>query len=678
MKRLSILAALLGLILSVNVNGYSVTREDTVKDILVEEFSQSGASDFFVAGSRWVPLPEYSDREGWDSCLGAYAQQYIKGGEKYLDYKWQSVPATAYLEYERSGERKIMETPLDQNRLALNALMLAELAEGKGRFLDRLLDGAWHFAHMPSWVLSAHHPRQKSKRSLPDSREQLIDLVSGGCGATMSYILYFFKDSFDAIDPSISFEISRAIKRNILDPYLNEDEDNANWWLGFTGANGGIVNNWNPWCNSDTILAFLLVEEDQKRLDAAVWKSVRSVDKFINYVKKDGACEEGPSYWQHAAGKLYDYLQIMHDASQGRYNMFSHWLVRAMGEYISRSYIADGYVVNFADATAKLSLDPSVVYNYGKAVGSDEMMDFAIYNLADKEKSRFKEPKAVIWKDSFRSLCSIRNLEEMRHRVEELNSAGNFNASLAELRKCVPPVVWYELTEFCYMKNRSGWFFGAKGGHNNESHNHNDVGSFLLYMDGVPMFIDAGVGTYTKKTFSSERYTIWSMQTNYHNLPLINGTAQHEGAEYHSRDAKAGKHSFCLDIAGAYTEDACCNSWKRTYTLTDKSLKISDIYTLSERRAADVLNFMVQGQVHLPGDVLEDGTKLRKGEIVVENMGKKALLRFPVSMIPSVEAISLDDPRLSNVWGPSIRRISLTSAADAPASGRYDFTITCY
>ena len=113
MTRFSIIAALLGLIFFVNVNGYSATREDTVKDILVEEFSQSGASDFFVAGSRWVPLPEYSDREGWDSCLGAYAQQYIKAGEKYLDYKWQSVPATAYLAYERSGERKLMETPLD-------------------------------------------------------------------------------------------------------------------------------------------------------------------------------------------------------------------------------------------------------------------------------------------------------------------------------------------------------------------------------------------------------------------------------------------------------------------------------------------------------------------------------------------------------------------------------------
>lgn len=36
-----------------------------------------------------------------------------------------------------------MEVPYDANRQALNALMLAELAEGKGRFIDQLLNGAY-------------------------------------------------------------------------------------------------------------------------------------------------------------------------------------------------------------------------------------------------------------------------------------------------------------------------------------------------------------------------------------------------------------------------------------------------------------------------------------------------------------------------------------------------------
>ncbi len=69
-----------------------------------------------------------------------------------------------------------MEVPYDANRQALNTLMLAELAEGKGRFIDQLLNGAYMSCEMNSWVLSAHLPRQSSKRSLPDFREQIIDL----------------------------------------------------------------------------------------------------------------------------------------------------------------------------------------------------------------------------------------------------------------------------------------------------------------------------------------------------------------------------------------------------------------------------------------------------------------------------------------------------------------------
>ena len=44
--------------------------------------------------------------------LGGHADFLIRSGEKYLDYKWQSIDATAYLAYERTGERQIMEAPL--------------------------------------------------------------------------------------------------------------------------------------------------------------------------------------------------------------------------------------------------------------------------------------------------------------------------------------------------------------------------------------------------------------------------------------------------------------------------------------------------------------------------------------------------------------------------------------
>lgn len=654
------------------------------KNLLYGKYLDLLPEKVFSYDASWFPYPAYEDREGWNNLLGDSAAFLIKAGERYLDYKWQIVTATSYLAYERTGERTVMQEPQSANRVALNTLILAELAEGKGRFIDQLIDGLWQMSNSPTWVLSAHLPRQRTGRSLPDPREQLIDLGSGALAAQVAVAWHFFNKTFDKIDPVISYVIQEAVKKQILDPYLNTDEYRPNWWLGFELKPGQVINNWNPWCNADVILCFLLMEKDQTRLNHALRQSARSVDKFVEYIKTDGACEEGPAYWGHAAGKLYDYLQIMNDASFGRFTFFDLKQIKDMGEYISRSYVKDNWVVNFADASAKLSFSPSVIYNYGKAVGSDEMMEFALYNLANPKNNKFNEPKPLIWNDAYRALESLRYLREMDSKVDALNarisSGESYDSVLNSLRASVPSHVWYPETEFCYMRNDDGWFLAAKGGHNNESHNHNDIGTFTLYVDGVPMFVDAGVGTYTKQTFSKDRYTIWSMRSEWHNLPVINGIFQHDGAAYCSSDVsvsfKKSSSRMTLDISGAYDEEADCSSWIRDYYMDAKSLTITDTYKLKARGASDVENFLVQGSVYLPGETAPDGYLVKKGETLVINQDVRMMIKYPSVLTPSVETKELSDPRLTSVWGDSLRRISYTSSDNAPLTGRYIFRIS--
>ena len=641
----------------------------------------NGGESLVKVGGDWFPYPDYEDREGWASLFGNDASRIISCGEEYLGYEWKVIPATAYLEYERSGNRRIMEDPLEANRKALNTLIMAELAEGRGRFIDQLANGLWMSCQMTSWVLSAHNPRRMSRRSLPDPREYIIDLVSAQYGATVSIAYHFFSDEFDALDPSINYCIEDAVKNRILDPYFDEKVRAANWWIADDWASGQMINNWNPWCNSNVLLCFLLMEPDQARLDKAVGMSVESVDRFLNFVKSDGACEEGPSYWGHAAGKLYDYLEILYDATGGKVSLFDNPQVKAMGEYISRSYIGDSNVVNFADATATLTPDIYLTYRYGKSAGSREMMDFAMYLLYSD--GRFRTPSVPLGNDTYRSLETAKVLGDMTERVEELGESmetGTACAVLAGLRESVPAATWYPETEFCYLRDASGGFFAAKGGFNDESHNHNDVGTFILYCNDSPLFIDAGVGTYTKKTFSDERYTIWSMQSNWHSLPMINGVPQSHGRDYRSSDVACNlkKGEFSLDISGAYPKDASCEAWKRSYRLSDGRLAIKDTFRLTERKAADIENFMVYGEVFLPGETYPVGGGSRtvpSGCVVIAADGVSAEIAFPKSLTPSVETMHLDDPRMTSVWGDTLRRISFTSDPDAPLSGSYGFTI---
>lgn len=615
----------------------------TERNLLQNSVTKEQLKEALVMNGAWVPYPAYSDREGWNSLLNDEDRQtLINAGEKMLDYKWQVIRATDYLEYERSGERNIMQNPYEANRKAINVLMMAELAEGKGRFIDQLINGVFFSCEMTSWVLSAHLPRQSTKRSMPDWREQIIDLGSGNYGSMLAWVYYFFHDTFDKADPVISLRLRHELQERILDPYMENDRE---WWMAFYWKPGEIINNWNPWCNSNVLQCYLLLENDRDKLTDAVWRTMQSVDKFINFVKSDGACEEGTSYWGHAAGKMYDYLQILSDGTNGKVFLFNNPMIRRMGEYISRSYVGDGWVVNFADASAKGGGDAPLIYRYGRAVGSEEMMQFAAYLL------KGKRPTIPLGNDAFRTLqCVLLNKE-----LEQTKPAHN-----------VPACTWYPETEFCYLTNNSGWFLATKGGFNNESHNHNDAGTFSLYINNTPMLIDAGVGTYTRQTFSSERYSIWTMQSNYHNLPMINGVPQRFGQEYKATNVvcKEKQRFFSADISTAYPEEAAVNSWTRSYKLENKRLVITDKFSLKETKAANQVNFLVWGDIDIS----------KAGEISIKVGDEHATLEYPTNFKATLETIELPDTRLSNVWGKQIYRIVLIDT-QKKLEGNYKFII---
>ena len=622
------------------LQGYAFTE----KNLLQKSIEEVNVKEVLIKNQAWVPYPDYNDRDGWDRLTGSFKSDYIARGEQALDYNWIVIRATDYLDFERTGARTTMESPYGRNNQAIIDLFMAELAEGKGRFIDQLINGVYFSCEMTSWSIAAHQVRQSNRRSLPLKDEHLIELASGDMGSVFSWIYYFFQEEFNKVDPTISHRLRHELEERMLKPFLEKEF----WWMGFNYQPGMIINNWNVWCNFNVLQSFLLLENDEQRLTDAVIRTMQSVDQFINYSKEDGACEEGPSYWGHAAGKMYDYLQLLHDASDGKISIFEIPMIKDMGEYISRSYVGNGWVVNFADASARLSLDPHLIFRYGKAVHSDEMMGFARY----LSENRNSTTAPMYGRDIFRTFQSLLYQEEFLEN---------------RLPYSTPRNTWYPETEFCYMKSEGGLFFASKGGFNNESHNHNDVGTFSLYINETPVFIDVGVGTYTRQTFSGERYTIWTMQSDYHNLPRVNGHSQEHGQHYRSKNVTYNprKQTFSLDISDAYPEAASLNNWNREYRLKKNELVIEDRYSLKDPEEKNRVYFLTWGNVEHVG----------KGVIQVEVMGQKAELRFNENQLtPTIEALELDDRRLKNVWGETIYRIQLEEKSIQP-KGKLQYSI---
>lgn len=613
----------------------------TERNLISSRVSKDELKEILVPKQEWVKLPAYTDREGWDNLLGDYKDEYIRRGERALSHNWRWVKATDYLEFYRSGNRKIMEDPLNANNNAVADLLLAELAEGKGRFIDQLINGVYSAAEMTTWSLSAHIHRRSPKSSLQPYDAPVIDLVAGDMGNLYSWVYYFLNEEFDKLNPEISRRLRYELKTRILDPYLDY---NKWWWDGSRNYKGGLLNNWTPWCLSNVLLTAMLMEEDNEKYAEIAYNTVLGMDKFLNYIKGDGACEEGPSYWGHAAGKTLDYIDLLSLATDGKVNMSDEKLVKDMGEYIARSYVGNGWVVNFADASARGGGDPFLVYRYGKAVDSDLLRSFAAEQFDGKIVPSYG-------RDIYRTFASLGIAPELKTYSSDFKR---------------PAYTWYPETEFCYISTPQNLFFASKGGFNNESHNHNDIGTFSLWVDNYPIIIDAGVGTYTRQTFNNkERYKIWTMQSGWHNLPVINGYEQPYGSKFKSTDAKAGKNSFEVNLAEAYPEEAGINNWTRSYKVNGREVKISDRFDLKEVKSPNVVNFLTWGKIDVS----------RPGVVTIDTNGHKAELNYNASQFDvTVEDKELADPRLGNVWGKKISRISLKDKKPS-AKGAYSFTV---
>ncbi|MCC6801718.1 MAG: heparinase II/III family protein, partial [Anaerolineae bacterium] len=214
-----------------------------------------------------------------------------------------------------------------------------------------------------------------------------------------------------------------------------------------------------------------------------------------------------------------------------------------------------------------------------------------------------------------------------------------------------------------------GFYVAAKGGHNNESHNHNDIGEFVVYRHGRPLLIDAGVETYSRKTFSPQRYEIWTMQSAYHNLPSIDGVQQAPGESFAARDvtytANDGCAELALDIAGAYPPEAGVKRWTRTIRLErGRVVTVADVYELDHTPRSLMLSLLTASEVALDeaGIIRLSAADLPDGRVSGTGVVRYDAGRFAAT----VEPIPITDSRMSRVWGDRVYRILLNAVIMRP------------
>jgi hypothetical protein len=605
----------------------------------------------------WRPVPPIGDRDGWARIAPGLRARIVKRAERAPNDPIPALPATLFLDYTRTGNRGRFESAMFARRDRLQTLVLGECVEDQGRFLDAIADTVWAIAEESSWTVPAHQGAQKAPPGLPDTAEPIVDLFAAQTAHSLAWTWYLLGDRLDKVSPLVRARIAREIERRVLAPYEARDD----WgWMGFA-RRAGRPNNWNPWINSNVLAAALFVEPDAGRRARLTHKVLRSLDAFLGPYPDDGSCDEGPAYWGRAGASLFETLEVLQSATAGRIDYFSNPVVANIGRFIYRVRIADNWFVDVGDSGAKVGIDRGLVFRYGKAVGDSRLS--AMGSAGATEETFDLEDRSI-----GRTLFSLFGWE-----------------ALAAERAATPPLprdVWLPHEDMQLMAARDregssdGLYAAAWGSHNAQSHNHNDVGNVVVFMDGAPVLVDVGRPTYTAQTFSSRRYDIWAMQSAYHNLPTVNGQMQKDGAAFRAKNvvyrASEVSAALMMDIAPAYPAEAGITEWTRIVQLErGRQVDISDAFALKTRTRDLSMNLMTPCEASEP----EPGTlRLACGRIG-ERQGLVVVARFDARVQQAaVERIDLDDRSLTSAWGDHLNRIVLTPR-DAALRGTWKVTI---
>ncbi len=572
--------------------------------------------------------------EKWSRVLPGHREEILKAAAEYASQPYPMRTASGFLAFTDSGSRKADEDPYFFRRRKLCVSALACCLGEADRYLRDVVDGLWCICEESSWVISAHNVNpipgglQPKEYRLPDTENPYVDLFCAQTGMILSLIRYMLRDPLDEISPEITRRISREIRRRILDPFRERDDF---WWMGVLRKD---LNNWTPWILSNIMLSACLEVTDQQEKAALLERGCAMVDRWMDTVPEDGGCDEGVAYWNMAGGSLLDCLQLLEEVTEGRACFRQDPKVRNMMLFPRKAEIGGGWFMNFADCDARPLLSAERLLAAGEMLGDAGLSALSARMIRRDEKNEMRDagiPSA---------LAEIRDVPHFSRMLKTLFRSWPGK----ETGDGAVEDVWLPMLQVRIVR-RGNLTLCCKAGHNGDNHNHNDVGSFMLYAEGEPEIVDAGNMTYTAKTFSSERYTLWNVRSIWHNVPLVGSFEQAPGREYAARDTVCLENGLETEMGGAYPEEAGVESLHRRLELEEAGLKVTD--RIRMRKAASVTwTLLLRHRPEAEAGMLRAG-RLR--------------MHVPEGLSVSWEEMPVTDPRMAANFPGSLYRLRLTA-----------------
>jgi hypothetical protein len=344
------------------------------------------------------------------------------------------------------------------------------------------------------------------------------------------------KSWIDTQSQTLFQSVLNEIDRRVVMP---AETDTREFWMK---NDGSPMNNWagvcagSILCATETMAAFGMARPRTRE------RMIEALRGYFQYgFTEDGECDEGIGYWNY--GMDFAFIGLARLPRAEIESKFDLDRIRRVAEYPQRVHLIGRTF--FVGNDGSPSLSPSL----GGIPILAEWLDL---------------PFLKWWCGQSRPTGLRAFTQLLRHLTSRMafpssQTAGPTHAPnryLADQQAAI----------FQRESKRGLFTFTLTGGTNAEQHNHNDLGTFQVFLDEKPIIPDLGAPVYQQDFFGAARYTKWIVaMSSGHCCPQINGIEQRAGKEAAGRllrwDEKTGE--LALDLTSAYPPEAGLAKWTR-------------------------------------------------------------------------------------------------------------------
>lgn len=471
--------------------------------------------------------PEFWREVREKECYRVFREKYLEIWAAECENTYpNTLRYSDWAEFWKSG-RRIEFNYFQARQQLMAAVFLSLIYPEEEKYFSRVQDQIYTICNEYSWCIPAHY------RDMNEGNpKRKIDLFCAETALSLAEVYSIFEDKLDLF-------IKNRIKTELEDRIVNAMAEVERF--GFEG----MSNNWSSVCafNVGGTLMLMFPEnfwEFKPRLDAAM-------ALYLTGYHDDGVCLEGASYWSYGFGSYVYYADMLLEFCGE--DLFAIPKVKNIATFMQKTFLSGSSCVSFSDGGRTASFGVGLLHRLKKQFPEEIILLKSAFKGGRDGCARFSPAlRTVLWFD-----------EEFYNNPEEDSADIAFFGEGAE---------WF-------IRRLPGYGFAAKGGHNKEPHNHNDVGSFIFAKSGQQVLMDLGPGAYTKQYFSAERYNTFQAHSRSHSVPIIGGVYQTNGRQYAAKNVTATTDTLTMDIAPAYPTEEL-KSLRRSFKTEPSGITMCD------------------------------------------------------------------------------------------------------